>query len=242
MFFLRSKKDRNKDAMGGLSVPTGSLIANKISFPTVDGDMEIADIMQYIKPNNSFSAEMNEWKISNIDNINRGLSKIIQAEMLNIPTIYGVLWAKKITKDDEIDYGIVSMRVVTDVGVAYIVDAFQNSVELENMKYHGIGTGSTAENVADTELDTELTTEYSSDNTRATGTTIEGATANIYRTVATNTLDSGTPAIVEHGIFSQAANSGGVLLDRSVFSVINLNGAGGDGLQTTYDLTLGAGS
>jgi hypothetical protein len=229
MFFLRSKKDRNKDAMGGLSVPTGSLIANKISFPTVDGDMEIADIMQYIKPNNSFSAEMNEWKISNIDK-------------LNIPTIYGVLWAKKITKDDEIDYGIVSMRVVTDVGVAYIVDAFQNSVELENMKYHGIGTGSTAENVADTELDTELTTEYSSDNTRATGTTIEGATANIYRTVATNTLDSGTPAIVEHGVFSQAANSGGVLLDRSVFSVINLNGAGGDGLQTTYDLTLGAGS
>lgn len=136
------------------------------------------------------------------------------------------------------DWGIVSRKVVTDVGVGYIVDAFQNIVELENMKYHGLGTGTTAEAAADTALVTELTTEYNPNSTRATGTTTEGA-ANVYVTVATNTLDSGTPAITEHGVFS--ANAAGVLLDRSKFSAINLVGANGDALQTTYSLTLTSG-
>ena len=45
-----------------------------------------------------------------------------------------------------------------------------------------------------------------------------------------------TAAIVEHGIFSQAATGGGTLLDRSVFSAINV--ASGDSIQFTYDLTL----
>lgn len=135
------------------------------------------------------------------------------------------------------DLGIVGRKLVTDTGVGYIVDAFQNSVELENMKYHGLGTGSTAEDQTDSALGTELTTEYTG-NVRATGTTTEGATANIYRTVATNTLD-GTPgaALREHGVFS--ASSSGVLLDRTVYAAITLSS--GDSLQSTYDLTLSAG-
>jgi hypothetical protein len=138
------------------------------------------------------------------------------------------------------DYGIVSRKVVTTAGVGFIVDAFQNLVELENMKFHGIGTGTTAEAVGDTALVTELTTEYNPNSTRATGSTTENG-ANVYRTVGTNTLDSGTPAVTEHGLFTQAATGGGTLLDRSVFSAINLNGANGDGLQSTYDLTCTAG-
>lgn len=135
------------------------------------------------------------------------------------------------------DYGVVGDKVVTTVGVGFIVDAFQNSVEVENMKFHGLGTGSTAEAVGDTALVTELTTEYTG-NVRATGSTTEGAGANIYRTVGTNTLD-GTPgaALREHGIFS--ASSAGVLLDRTVYSAITLSS--GDGLESTYDLTLTAG-
>jgi hypothetical protein len=135
------------------------------------------------------------------------------------------------------DYGVVSRKVVTDAGVGFIVDAFQNSVELENMKYHALGTGSTAEAAGDTALVTELTTEYTG-NVRATGTTTEGATANIYKTVATNTLD-GTPgaALREHGVFS--ANAAGVLLDRSVFAAITLSS--GDSLQSSYELTLSSG-
>lgn len=140
------------------------------------------------------------------------------------------------------DYGVLGRKVVTDAGVAFIVDGFQNLVELENMKYHGFGTGTTAEAAGDTALVTELTTEYATNNTRPTGTTTEGATGNIFRTVATLSPDSGgTLAITEHGVFSQAANSGGTLLDRSKFAAVNLV-AGQDSLQVTYDLTLTSGS
>lgn len=140
------------------------------------------------------------------------------------------------------DFGVVCRRVVTTVGVGFIVDAFQNLVELENMKFHGFGTGTTAEAVGNTALVTELTTQYVTDNTRPTGTTTEGASANIYRTVATLSPDSGgTIAVTEHGIFDQAANSGGVLLDRSVFSAVNVV-ASADSIQATYELTLTAGS
>lgn len=136
------------------------------------------------------------------------------------------------------DYGVVSRKVVTTAGVGYIIDAFQNIVELENMKYHGLGTSSAAEGVGNTGLTTELTTEYSPDSTRATGTTIEGASANIYRTVATNTLDAAA-VVEEHGVFSQAATGGGVLLDRSLTGTKSLGS--GEGLQGTYDYTLNAG-
>jgi hypothetical protein len=135
--------------------------------------------------------------------------------------------------------GEVGRKLITDAGVGFLVDAWQNSVELENMKYHALGTGSTAEAQGDTALVTELTTEYTG-NVRATGTTTEGATANIFRTVATNTLD-GTPgaALREHGLLSQAATGGGVLWDRTVYAAITLSS--GDGLQSQYDMTATAG-
>jgi hypothetical protein len=140
------------------------------------------------------------------------------------------------------DFGCVGRRVVTDAGVAFIVDAFQNLVELENLKYHGFGTGTTAEAAGDTALVTELTTQYATDNVRPTGSQTEGATANIYRTVGTLAPDSGgTLAITEHGIFSQASNAGGTLLDRTKFAAINLVAAQ-DSLLATYELTLTSGS
>ncbi|MBA2447635.1 MAG: hypothetical protein H0V51_06370 [Chloroflexi bacterium] len=133
--------------------------------------------------------------------------------------------------------GVVSRKVVTTAGVGYLVDALQNLVEPENLKYHALGTGNAAEAVGDTALQTELTTQYNPDNTRATGSTIE-ASATVYRTVGTNTVDA-SAAVVEHGILTQAAVGGGVLLDRSVFSVVNL--ASSDSLTSTYELTLSAG-
>ncbi len=134
------------------------------------------------------------------------------------------------------DYGVVGNKVITDAGVGFLVDAWQNSVEMENMKYHGLGTGSTAEAASQTALTTELTTEYTGD-VRATGTTTETA-ANIFSTVATNTLD-GTPgaALREHGLFS--ASTVGVLWDRTLFSAITLSS--GDGLQSTYNMTASSG-
>src|SRR6185369_4527015 len=135
------------------------------------------------------------------------------------------------------ELGLASLRVVTDAGVAFIADAFTNTVEAENMNFHGMGTGTTAEAASQTALTTELTTEYNPNSTRATG--VQTSPTNVYQTVGTNTIDSGTPAVTEHGIFSQAATGGGTMLDRSVFSAINL--ASGDGIQFTYQLTFTSG-
>lgn len=177
------------------------------------------------------------WKIRNLPHRLRGEIKLAVARIMRIPHFHGCLKLRLITSDGIVDYGVVSRRVVTTAGVNYIVDAFQNTTELENMKFHGFGTGGAAEAVGNTALTTELTTQYVVDNTRPTGTTAEGASANIYQTVATLDPDA-TVAITEHGIFS--ASTAGTLLDRSLFSTINLN-ATGDTLEATYELTFAAG-
>jgi hypothetical protein len=180
------------------------------------------------------------WRFRNLPNLYRGLRTVLLAKSFHIPSFWGELYLKKIFASGQvIDYGLASLRVVTDTGVGFIVDAFQNITEMEIMKYHGIGTGTGNEAAADSALGTELTTEYNPDNTRATGTTEEGASANIFKTVGTNTIDSGTPAITEHGVFTLATRATGVLLDRSKFAAINL--AAADSLQSTYQLTLSSG-
>lgn len=164
--------------------------------------------------------------------------KINLAMKLGIPTFFGSLRVAVIRANGNLeDYGLVSLRVVTDTGVAFIVDAFQNIKELENMKYHGIGTGSTAEAASQTGLVTELTTELNPNSTRATGSTTEAA-ANIYQTVGVNTVDAPV-ALREHGIFDQAATGGGVMIDRSLFAAVNLES--GDSIQTDYRLTFASG-
>lgn len=195
--------------------------------------------------------EIDDYRTRNVRNVLRGLPAIAVARAVKAPTFCGVVDAKVfrgaewddfgrlIHAREILHYGIISCRVVTTVGVQFIVDAFQNSVELENMKYHAFGTGSNAEAVGNTALHTELTTEYAVNNTRPTGSLTEGASANIFRTVGTLSPDA-TVAITEHGIFDQASNAGGVLLDKSLFSEINL--VSGDSLQITYDLTIAAGS
>jgi hypothetical protein len=137
------------------------------------------------------------------------------------------------------DYGQVGHKVVTTAGVTYLAADIAGGASDSNLfKFHGLGTGSTAEAIGDTALVTELTTEYTG-NVRATGS--QSSTAGAYTTVGTNTLDSGTPALREHGILTQAATGGGTLLDRTVFASITLDGAAGDGLATTYVFTLATG-
>lgn len=185
---------------------------------------------------------VNRWRARNLQNLRRKLLRILIAEKLGIPFLQSDLFLEKIFGNDRrLFLGLASLRVVTDDGVAAIVDAFQNTVEVENFKFHGFGTGTGNEAAGDTALGTELTTEYATDNVRPTGSQTEGATANIYRTVGTLSPDSGgTLAITEHGIFSQAATGGGILLDRSKFAAVNLV-AGADSLQATYDLTFTSG-
>jgi hypothetical protein len=186
---------------------------------------------------------INRFRARNLRHLLAAGRTILAARALGMPTLYGALDLTAISRigtpqEVRIPYGLVSLRVVTTTGVGFICDAFQNLTELENMKYHALGTGSTAEDPADTALITELTTQYTG-NVRATGNLTEGASANIFHTEATNTLDE-TPgaALREHGVFS--AVSAGVLLDRSVYAAITLSA--GDGLLSKYELTLSAGS
>lgn len=204
--------------------------------------LSLREIVKYGFPQRGLSEEVNVWRTRNLRHLQRGVRRVAAARALGIATMYGTLRLVLHRGSDGavLDLGLASMRVVTTAGVNYIVDAFQNTTELENLKYHGFGTGGTAEASGDTALVTELTTQYATDNTRPTGTTTEGASANIYRTVATLSPDSGgTIAITEHGVFS--ATSAGTLLDRTLFSAVNLVAAS-DSLQATYDLTLTAGS
>lgn len=190
-------------------------------------------------PRRGLPREVNRWRLRNLPNLWRGLWRAFVAHLLGIPTVFGALYLTVLRKDGtRVPYGMASLRVVTTVGAGFIVDAWQNSVELEIMKYHGIGTGGTAEAAGDTALVTESTTALNPDSTRATGTTTE-ASATVFRSVGTLTADSAI-ACTEHGLFSQAATGGGVLMDRSLFSVVNL--ASGDALQATYDFTITAGS
>ena len=201
------------------------------------------DVVKHALPSRHATREVNWYRIRNFIHVWRGLWRILLGRAFGISHRYGALYAVVTRGDGSIvDFGLISLRVITTAGVNFIVDAFQNTTEVENLKFHGYGTGTNAEAAGDTALQTEETTQYATDNTRPTGTTTEGASANIYRTVATYSPDSGgTRAITEHGVLSQAATGGGTLLDRSVFSAINLV-AGSDSLQTTYDCTFPSGS
>lgn len=185
--------------------------------------------------------EVNAWRKANAEQI-RQAWKLVKSREAHVKkggvAAWSQLWLRILRADGSvIPLGLASVRVVTTAGVGFLVDALQGLVEPELLRFHGLGTGNTAEASSDTALVTELTTEYNPNATRATGSLTESA-ANIFRTVGTNTVDA-VAAVEEHGIFSQAATGGGVLLDRSVFSVVNL--AALDSLESTYDLTLTAG-
>jgi hypothetical protein len=143
------------------------------------------------------------------------------------------------TAVNEVEHlGLLSTKSITDAGVAFLVDDWDNNgADITTMNFHGCGTGTNAENVTDVALQTESTTALNPDSTRATGTRSQ-PTAPVYRTVGTLTFDA-SAAITEHGIFSQAATGGGTLWDRSVFSAINVVSA--DSIQFTYSCTVSSG-
>jgi hypothetical protein len=88
----------------------------------------------------------------------------------------------------------------------------------------------TAEAIGNTAMET------TDGESRATGTQTESA-ANAYQSVGTIAYTS-TKAVTEHGLFNDS--SAGTLMDRTVFSAINV--VSGDSIQFTYTLTLTAGS
>ena len=106
--------------------------------------------------------------------------------------------------------------------------------DTQNFKYHGLGTSSAAIAETDGGCTTELTTQYTGD-VRATGSQTNNG-ANIYRTVGTNTIDSGGPVSIEEFCLMAAASGAANMWTRILTSTITLQT--NDGLQTTYDLTI----
>lgn len=161
------------------------------------------------------------------------------ARRLGLAVGYGELRGRVLHADGTVtDLGLLGRRVITDAGVAFLTaDMAGGGSDINLFKYHGYGTGTTAEAAGDTALVTELTTEYATNSTRPTGS--QASSTNTYTTVGTLSPDSGgTLAITEHGIFS--ATSAGTLWDRTKFTAVNLV-AGSDSLQTTYVATFPSG-
>lgn len=231
----------------GRVTPNGDLFLDIVRGAKVDDYPDDPSMRQIIAagfPNRSLSDVENEWRALNARRLLPQMGRLLvmraAAKVSGMPFMYGALWLKRFRDGGEFvdDLGLASLRVVTTAGVTYIAADIAAGANDSNLfKFHGFGTGTTAEASGDTALVTEETTQYVVDNTRPTGS--QASATNTYTTVATYSPDSGgTRPITEHGIFT--ATSAGTLLDRSVFSAVNLV-ASADSLQATYVLTLPAG-
>lgn len=151
-----------------------------------------------------------------------------------IVELFGALYAQVFNPDGSLreDKGLVSLKEVSAVFAKQLVDALCSSGASDILPmyiYHKQGAGSAAETDTDTDLGTKQTGATS-------GTSTHGTSSQIYQTVGTITAGSAY-GCREHGIFS--ASTGGVLLDRSVVTNIDLNAD--DVVTWTYNLTINAG-
>jgi len=159
---------------------------------------------------------------------------VLLSHMLGAMSAVGLLSATIIRADgSRINVGVLGMRAVTDTGVAFLVDDWDDgTTSITTMNYHDSGTGVVAENQTDTGMGTQA-----GPTTRATGVKTQPS-ANILQSVGTISY-TGSLAITEHGLFDQAAQ-GGTLWDRTKFAAINVES--GDSIEFTYQCTLTAGS
>lgn len=173
-----------------------------------------------------------QWRLRNLPNIWRGLWRLWIALLFRLPFFYGELRAVVLRADgSRVNFGRVSTRLVTTAFVnslaTYMFDG--SGVNPNAFDYHDCGTGTGAEAISNTGLGTPF------GGARVNGTPTNPS-AGLYRSVATIAFTSSL-AITEHGVFSASTN--GTLLDRSVFSAINV--VNGDSIQFTYTLTINAG-
>ena len=124
--------------------------------------------------------------------------------------------------------GVICRKKVTDAFVEYIVDnLIAEATAFGDFKFHDSGIGTTAED----KTQTALVTPWG--GARTTGSQIEGASAHIYKSVATTTYNA-TKAITEHGLFNIAA--AGIMMDRHNFAAINVVDT--NQIEWTYNLTI----
>jgi hypothetical protein len=93
--------------------------------------LRLSDILVHGMPQKACATEVNDWRKANRRHLNRRLKKVLAARALRIPTVYGALFLEIIRGNGErVPLGLASVGVVTDTGVGFIVDAFQNIDEL----------------------------------------------------------------------------------------------------------------
>lgn len=125
---------------------------------------------------------------------------------------------------------VVKDKCITTAYVTFLALMHQtDATTIGDFKYHDSGEGDTAAVVGNTGM------ESAWGGARDVGTQV--ASTNTYTSVATTTYNA-TKAITEHGLFN--ASSGVTLMDRHVFSAINVVDT--NQIQWTYVLTLPAGS
>ena len=150
-------------------------------------------------------------------------------------TLHTKLVARHLRKDDSGEYKEVGRREVlnkkvTTAFVNFIVAQLQTETSIfGDFKYHDSGTGVGAENASDTALGTPTA------EARTVGTQEEGAQTYEYKSIATHTY-AGSFAITEHGLFN--ASTGVTLMDRTVFSAINV--ISGDKIEFTFSIQFSA--
>jgi hypothetical protein len=237
----------------GSALPSGQVQVTRLGhWPTVESMLPVrgapgperrrrARALEAVAaPLNDLDPLVRRWRADNLPKLTEQMGRILAARDVWPQLFYGSLFLRVFRADGRVDnLGLASLGLVTTAGMNYLVaDMAAGANDINLFKFHGIGTGGTAEAAGDTALVTEITTAYQTDNTRPTGTQTTGGAANIYRTVGTIVVDASV-ANTEHGVFTQAATGGGTLLDRSLYSVVNL--LSGDTVQAQYDLTFPAG-
>lgn len=198
----------------------------------------LGDIWKYGMPHSWLSRHVRRYRLKNFPHLWRGLWRYALAREIGVPFLQGALYLSILDPaGGQTHLGLVGMRVITTVGVGFIVDAFQGLTSVSSFRYHGLGTSGTVEAIGQTALLGELTTQLNPNSTRATGSIGEGVTSGIFSTIGDNLFDE-SATIAEHGILSQAA-IGGVLFDRTVFTAITILPT--FTCRSTYLLTIASG-
>ena len=168
-----------------------------------------------------FAKQMKKGKIP------RGRTDIMGGANIKVKT---KTTARHLRNGREIGRREIFNRKVTTAFVNDIVDnLITETSAFGDYKYHDSGIGTNSESASDTALQTPTGVA------RAAGTQVEGAETYEYKSVATITYD-GSYAVTEHGVFN--ASSSGTLMDRTVFSAINV--ANNDQIEFTFTIQFSA--
>jgi hypothetical protein len=138
--------------------------------------------------------------------------------------VTGSLWIKVHDSEGRLKLVRFLDNLVVTVGKNFI--ASRMTATPTAMSHMGVGTSATAADVADTTLGAEAA---------RVALTSSNTTGNIATYAATFPAGTGTGALTEAGIFNAA--SAGVLLCRTVFSVVNKGAS--DSMTVTWTVTVG---